>query len=189
MGSGDDGDKILLQKLKKGDETSFRSIYLKYHKRLFRLAFKYLRSKSLAEDAVHEVFVALWNERKKLRLSGSLRGFLFTAVKNHVLNVIDKDRRRLKKHIKHFYEKKTNRLEAANVIELSEYRGLYQVAVEQLPEKRREVFELRTEEGLTNREVAAYMDISVHTVKSQYYKASTFIKEYVRMNINRETGS
>ncbi|SHE74637.1 RNA polymerase sigma-70 factor, ECF subfamily [Fodinibius roseus] len=189
MGSGDNGDKVLLQKLKRGDETSFRTIYLKYHKRLFRLAFKYLRSKSLAEDAVHEVFVSLWNDRKKLRVSGSLRGFLFTAIKNHVLNVIDKDKRRLKKHINHSYEKKASRLEAANVIELSEYRGLYQSAVEHLPEKRRQVFELRTEEGLTNREVAAYMEISVHTVKSQYYKASTFIKEYVRRNMNRETGS
>lgn len=189
MGSGDNGDKILLKKLKSGDETSFRNIYLKYHKRLFRLAFKYLRSKSLAEDAVHEVFVSLWNDRRKLRVSGSLRGFLFTAVKNHVLNVIDKDRRRLKKHVKHSYEKKISRLEAANVIELSEYRELYKSAVEQLPEKRREVFELRTKEGLTNREVADHMEISIHTVKSQYYKASAFIKEYVRTNISRETGS
>lgn len=189
MRSDDGGDRTLLQKLKTGDEESFRSIYLKYHKQLYRVALKYLRSKSLAEDAVHEVFVTLWDNRKKLRVSGSLRGFLFTAIKNHVLNVIDKDRRRLKKHVKLTYEKKINRLEAANVIELSEYRGLYKSAVEQLPEKRREVFELRTEEGLTNREIAEYLNISVHTVKSQYYKASAFITEYVRKNINKETGT
>lgn len=189
MGSDDDRNKRLLQKLKTGDEKSFRRIYLKYHKQLYRMALKYLRSKLLAEDAVHDVFVNLWDNKEKLKTSGSLRGFLYTAVKNHVLNVIDKDRRRVKKHVNLSYEKKINRMEADNVIELSEYREVYQSAVEQLPEKRREVFELRTEEGLTNREVAEYMEISVYTVKSQYYKAFTFIQEYVRKNMNRKTGT
>lgn len=189
MGLDDGKDRILLQKLKIEDEKAFRKIYLKYHKKLYRVALKYLRNKPFAEDAVHDVFVKLWDNRKKLKASGSLKGFLYTAMKNHVLNVIDKDRRRLKKHVKISYEKKISRLEAPNVIELSEYRGLYKSAVEQLPEKRREVFELRTEEGLTNREVAEYLEISVHTVKSQYYKASTFIKEYVRKNISRDTGT
>ncbi|WP_185958375.1 RNA polymerase sigma factor [Fodinibius sediminis] len=185
----DEKDVVLLQKLREGDEMSFRSIYLKYHSRMFRLAFKYLRNRPLAEDAVHEVFVSLWDNRKKLRASGSLKGFLFTAIKNHVLNVIDEDKRRLKKHIKLSYEKKIDRFKTANVIELSKYRDIYKTDVEQLPEKRREVLKLRTEEGLNNREVAAYLDISVHTVKSQYYKASVFIKEYVHRKMTKETGS
>lgn len=189
MRYGKGKDRILLQKLKAGDEKSFRKIYLKYHKKLYRVAFRYLRSKSLAEDAVHEVFVKLWDSRKKLKTSGSLKGFLHTAIKNHVLNIIDKDRRRLKNHINLSYEKKAKNLKTDNIIDLSEYRSLYKLAVEQLPEKRREVFELRTSEGLTNREVAEYMEISIHTVKSQYYKASNFIKEYVRQHIKKETGS
>src|SRR5699024_2927378 len=128
MGLSDNGDSVLLQRLRKGNENSFRKIYLKYHKQLFRVALKYLRSKSLAEDAVHDVFVNLWDNREKLKSSGSLKGFLFTATKNHVLNVIDKDRRRLKKHVKHSHEKKMSRMETDNVFDLSEYRGLYKSA-------------------------------------------------------------
>jgi len=189
MRLGDDGDEVLLQRLKKGNENSFRKIYLKYHKQLFRVALKYLRSKSLAEDAVHDVFVNLWDNREKLKSSGSLKGFLFTATKNHVLNVIDKDRRRLKKHIKHSYEKKMNRMGIDNVFDLSEYRELYKSAVQQLPEKRREVFKLRTKEGLSNRETAEFLKVSVHTVKSQYYKASISINEYMHKTRGKETGS
>jgi RNA polymerase sigma-70 factor (ECF subfamily) len=189
MEYGESEDQVLLKKIKAGDESSFRKIYLKYHKKLYRVALKYLRGKSLAEDAVHDIFVKLWDNRKKLKTSGSLKGFLFTSIKNHVLNVIDKDKRRVKKHIKLSYERKIKNMERDNVIALSEYRSFYQSAVEQLPEKRRKVFELRTSDGLTNREVAEYMEISIHTVKSQYYKASTFIKEYVHQHMKRETGS
>lgn len=189
MGSDESKDRMLLQKLKKGDEQSFRKIYIKYHKQLYSAALRYLRSQSLAEDAVHEVFVNLWDNREKLKSSGSLRGFLHTATKNHVLNIIDKDRRRLKKHIKLSHEKKYQSLGNDNVIEFTRYRGLYKSAVDLLPPRRREVFKLRIEEGLTNREVAEYLNISVHTVKSQYYKASNFIKKYVHQNISRETGS
>lgn len=182
-------DAILLKKLKAGDKKAFRKIYLKYNKKLFSVGIKYLRSKELAEDAIHDIFLKLWNNRKKLDNSGSLKGFLFTAVKNHVLNMISSNKRKMKKHIKLSYEKKVNRVEQDNVISISKYRERYELAVEQLPEKRREIFKLRTNDGLTNKEVAQYLNLSVHTVKSQYYKASNFIKSYVIKSMNRETGT
>jgi RNA polymerase sigma-70 factor (ECF subfamily) len=182
-------DKLLLQGLKKGDENAFREIYINYHQQMHRTAKRYLRSNELAEDAVHDIFVKLWNNRKEMDRSGSLRGFLFTALKNHVLNMVTHHKMELKKSVELTYEKKMNRKETENVVVLAEYRELYQAAVSQLPEKRREVFGLRVNEGLTNSEVAEYLELSIHTVKSQYYKATRFIKEYVHMNMNSDTGS
>ena len=189
MGSEEQKDRVLLQKLKTGDERSFRKIYTKYHRQLYSVALKYLRNKERAEDAVHDIFLKLWNNRTNLESSGSLRGFLFTAVKNHVLNIISRQKRKLRADIELTYEKKIDSTETENVIILSKYRECYRTAVEQLPEKRRKIFELRINEGLTNREIAEYMDISIHTVKSQYYKASQFIRMYVNEHINSKTGS
>jgi RNA polymerase sigma-70 factor (ECF subfamily) len=111
-------------------------------------------------------------------------------VTNHVLNIIDRQKRTLKKEIELAYEKKMDqREEGENVIVLSEYRDIYQEAVNQLPPKRREIFELRMKEGLTNGEAAEYLELSIHTVKSQYYKALKFIKAYVAEHIDAKTGS
>lgn|SRR5699024_3444065 len=189
MGTDKKKNHHLLEQIKAGEEDAFRLIYDKYHQRLYRLALKYLRSNKLAEDAVHDVFVKLWKKRKTLNESGSLKGFLFTATKNHVLNMIDRNKRKVKKHILLRYEKKVEHQEPSNVIDLSTYRKLHQKAVKELPQKRRKVYELRTEDGLRNQEVADYMEISIHTVKSQYYKASKFIREYVNERINRKTGT
>jgi len=189
MGLDEKEDCELLKSLKKGEVNAFRKVYEKYHKQLYSFALKYLRNRELAQDAVHDIFVKLWENRKKLDAAGSLSGYLFTMVKNHVLNLISNEKRKLKKHVKLSYEKKIKNMEPSNIILLSEYRDLYQIAVEKLPEKRQQIFKLRTNEGLTNKEVARYLEISVNTVKSQYYKASKFIKSFVENNLNRNTGS
>lgn len=103
--------------------------------------------------------------------------------------MINSNKRKLKKHVKLLYEREVERLESNNVIVLSEYKELYELATTKLPEKRREIFKLKADEGLTNKEVADYLGISIHTVKSQYYKASNFIRDYVNEHINRKTGT
>jgi RNA polymerase sigma-70 factor (ECF subfamily) len=187
MKSEEQQDKLLLCKLKKGDEKAFREIYVAYHQQLYHSAERYLRSRELAEDAVQDVFVILWDNRKILKRSGSLRGFLFTALKNHVFNMMAHHKMKMQKEIELIYERKINQKETANVIILSEYRQLYQSAVKELPEKRREIFDLRINDGLTNSEIAEFLGLSIHTVKSQYYKATQYIKEYVQENIKPKT--
>lgn len=173
-------DHILMRKLKEDNEQAFRQIYLKYHQELYTVAMKYLRSENLAEDAVHDIFVKLWDNRDTLEKSGSLSGFLFTAIKNHVLNMVNSQKRKIQKEVELKQEKETEEKTSGQEVNLSEYQELYQQALDKLPESRREVYELRIKDGLTNQEVAEYRDISINTVKSQFYKASKFIKNYIK---------
>lgn len=182
-------EQRLIRKLKEGDEKTLRAIYMKYHEELYTVAFKYLRNKELAEDAVHDVFVKLWDNRNKLDQAGSLSGFLFTAIENHVLNMIDAQRRKMGKQEKLSKEKEQDKNATDFVIRFSEYQQVYEDAIENLPKARRKVFELRMKEGLTNKEVAKYLDISIHTVKSQFYKASKYIRKYVNEHSDKETGT
>lgn len=182
-------DHELLLKVKSGSEQYFRLVYERYHEPLYRIALKYLRNKQLAEDAVHDVFIKLWNNRRKLDASGSLKGFLFTATKNHVLNMLTREKEIIKKHVLLQYQNKVDRKMPVNVNSLSEYREHYQHAVLQLPPKRRQVFELRTVDRLTNKEVAQYLGISENTVKVHYYKATNFIREFVTKYLSRKTGT
>lgn len=182
-------EKKLIQKLKEGDEEAFRKIYLKYHRELYTIALKYLRRKELAEDAVHDIFVKMWEYRNELEKSGSLSGFLFTALENHVLNILDARKRKLRKKEQLLHERIQKEKTTDDILPFAEYRDVYNDAIEKLPEARREVFELRIKEGLTNKEVSKYRGISIHTVKSQFYKASKFIREYVGKHIRMDPES
>lgn len=59
-------DEILLLQLKRGNQLAFTSIYNKYAREAYVLAFKYLGSKELAEDAVQNLFLKIWNIREEI---------------------------------------------------------------------------------------------------------------------------
>ncbi len=170
-------EKLLLRQLKAGSEQAYETLYELYHKRLYSFAFKYLKSRELSEDAVHDTFIKLWENRKTI--TSNVKGYLFTTARNHVLNMIRNHKRKVMKHVQ-LEQRKTmaaNRTE--EVILYSEYQKILLRGLNELPEGKREIFQLKSVQGLSNREIAENLDISVNTVKSQYYEASRFIKEYL----------
>ncbi len=170
-------DKILLAKLKSGSDDAFELIYHHYHKRLYSFAFKYLKSKELSEDAVHDVFVKLWDNR--FSVNSDIKNYLFSSVRNHVLNMIRNKKRKVLRHIQLEQQKikPVNRTE--EVILYSEYRKILLQALAELPEGKREIFQMKSEKEMSNSEIAKEMGITINTVKSQYYHASKFIRQYL----------
>lgn len=182
-------ERSLIIKVKAGSEHAFRLVYEAYHDQLFRIALRYLRSPDLAEDAVHDVYIKLWDFRSRLDPDGSLKGFLMTTIRNHVLNQLTSKKEKVKKHIMLEYERKQHRLYPGDTGYSDRYKEHFEEAVGLLSDRRREIFKLRNEDGLTNEEIADYLGISEHTVKSQYFKATTFIRNYVSEKQNTQTGS
>lgn len=170
-------EKRILRRLKLGDNGVFEELYLRYHKRLYGLAFKYLKSRELAEDAVHDTFIKLWEKRSSIH--SDLKGFLFTSVRNHVLNMIRNHKRKVLKHIQIEQQRKKSSNKTEDVIIYSEYQQILARGLKELPDGKREIFNLKTVQKLSNQEIADQLGISIHTVKSQYYHASKFIKEYL----------
>ncbi|GAB4035486.1 RNA polymerase sigma factor [Spirosoma gilvum] len=65
---------------------------------------------------------------------------------------------------------------------LGEYSSVVRDGLRQLSVQRRLVFTLRSEQGLTTEEVAEKLQISVSTVKDQYYHACRFLRDYLRQH-------
>lgn len=170
-------EKRILYRLQLGDNDAFEQLYHRYHKRLYGFAFKYLKSRELAEDAVHDTFIKLWEKRGSLH--SNPKGFLFTSVRNHVINMVRNNKRNVLKHIQIEHERKKSTNKTEDVIIYSEYQKILASGLKKLPEGKREIFNLKTVHKLSNQEIAERLNISIHTVKSQYYHASKFIKEYL----------
>ena len=91
-------DEDLLASLRQGSEDAFTVIYERYHKLLYVLAYKYLKNSFAAEDAVQQVFLRLWESHSLLMINVNLRNYLYTMLKNHVLNEIRNNNRALEKN-------------------------------------------------------------------------------------------
>ena len=91
-------DEDLLSALREGIEDAFTVIYERFHKLLYVLAYKYLKNSFAAEDAVQQVFLRLWESHSLLMINVNLRNYLYTMLKNHVLNEIRNNNSALEKN-------------------------------------------------------------------------------------------
>ncbi|HUS72790.1 MAG TPA: RNA polymerase sigma factor [Sedimentisphaerales bacterium] len=160
-------DKLLVLKCKRGSKDGMRRIYEKYKDYLLTLARALLGEKAAAEDVVHDVFVSFARSVEKFQLTGSLRGYLATCVRN-----LARDTIRLRKQQNKFL----NSAHAAgsglddpdqNVIEKEELTHLRQ-AISQLPYEQREVVVLHLKGGMKFRELAKLQGVSISTIHGRY---------------------
>jgi len=171
--------KILVSLLKAGNSCAFEKLYFRYSKKLYNFAFNILKSKEDAEGIVQNVFIKIWETRSEINTDLSFGAYIFRIVKNLLLNQLKK-RIIEKKYINYLQTIPEDSFmpveQEINFIELNlEIERL----ISELPEKRREIFRLSRYEGLTYREIAEKMDVSVNTVNTQISKSLEHIRDHL----------
>ena len=161
----------MLRSLRSDSEEAFTCVYERYHRLLYVLAYRYLKDTAFAEDATQHVFMRLWESRALLVAGMNLRNFLYTMMKNHVLNVIRDQNTAIEKN----YEIAQSAPEyedelLAKIEEKDMMRRLYE-EIDRLPEQKRLVCLYKLRGNLSNQEIAERMRISVPTVKTHYAQA------------------
>jgi RNA polymerase sigma factor (sigma-70 family) len=81
-------DHILAASIRNGDIPSFTTVYETYHAYLFRFALRFLKSSEHAEEAVHDVFLKLWENRDCLTNESSLKCYLLKICKSQIFHTL-----------------------------------------------------------------------------------------------------
>lgn len=170
---------VLIQRVRQGDEKSFELLYNEYHKDLYYFSLKFIKSNVLAEEAVHDVFLAVWQNRHSLNENLSFKSYLYAICKNHLLNVLARVSREqaLKKEILYCELNYDNSTEQD--IQFNEYEQLAHQAIAQLPPQRQLIFRMCRFEGKSYEDIAASLGISTGTVNDHMVKAIRYVKEYL----------
>lgn len=170
-------DETLLSRLKEGDEKAFTTIYIRYNKMLYVLAYKYLKDSFRAEDIVQQVFLKLWEARSLFAGAINLRNYLYTSAKNLILNEIRDNFSDMEKNYAviqntpEFEDKLQSALEEKDL-----FQHFYKILAE-LPEQKRKICLLKIRDNLSNQEVVDKLHISVPTVKSHYSQAIKLLRD------------
>lgn len=163
----DSDNQQLARDIRNGSKEAFEQFFRKYHKKLVRFAYTYIHSVPVAEDIVQESFLELWKRRTTLDPKDSARAYLYKTVRNSALDY--------KKHeeVKQKNLPRFRHLQAVYTemdVEFNENKEFVEAvhrAIENLPDRAREVYKLSRTDGLTYKEIAKVMGISVKTVESQ----------------------
>jgi RNA polymerase sigma-70 factor (ECF subfamily) len=144
-------------------------LFGEHYEELCAFVHSYVFSAEAAEDLVQDLFVSIWQNSERWTGAGdALRPLLFVAARNRALDLLRHQRvreRHAERMIAEGMESTAPPADAALLQQLIQQDVADAIAT--LPERAREIFLLSREEGLTYREIAARLDLSIKTVETQ----------------------
>lgn len=163
-------DQELILLLKDDDQEAMREIYDRYWLKLLSVATNRLYFQEEAEECVQDVFLSLWKRRNDIVLKHALSTYLWIAVKYQVINRLDK--RHARRNLQIIELKDDINVPSPEVYLFEkELMERIEMSVRQLPEKCRMVYRMSREDGKTNKEISAELNISEKTVEGHITKA------------------
>ncbi len=162
-------------------KQQFENLFRTHFQHLVNFAAQYVIEQTIAEDICQKVFLTLWEKRTTIDPNQSIKSYLFTAVRNKCLNHI-RDHKKFRSQVLDLdcgeYDLEEPVPEEADDALAAQVKN----ALEQLPQKCRQVFELSKFQNLKYKEIAEELDISVKTVEAHMGKAlktlRTLLKNY-----------
>lgn len=168
----------LFENIQQGDEKAFEQLFKLYYGYLCNFASKIVADDVAAEEIVQDFFVKFWERKADLSIDSSLKNYLFRSVKNLCLNHIKHNNVRLQYAQQVIAESESSNFNH-NYIEVNLAADIAK-SIEEMPEKRREIFRMSREEGLKYREIAQKLNISIKTVETQMSLAIKSLRDKLR---------
>ena len=161
----DAGDGELLLRVAGHDRVAFELLYHRYVKSVFGLALRRLRDRGRAEDAVQEVFAAIWRSAGSYKPErGPATPWIYAVARNAIVDRMRATGEPPSAELPELVSSEPGPLEQA---ESSYVSWRMHRALEELPRRERDVIELAYWSGMSQSEIAAYLNIPLGTVKTR----------------------
>lgn len=172
-------ERSLVLRLIDGDEDAFCELYTSYKNRLIYFAMRFLKSREYAEDVFQDAFTVIWQGRRFINPDTSFSSYLYTIVRNRVLNQLrdldnqDKLKEQILAQAVDYTEDTKHRIMADDL------RHLIACAMQQLTVRQREVFRMSREEQMSHQEIADALGISINTVQEHISTSLRVLRVYL----------
>jgi len=172
--SGDSDDAELILRIAKADVAAFESLYKRYHPRLFRFAYRFMRRLEPLEEIINDVMFVVWDKAGSYRPEARPSTWIFGIAYKKCLKALA-----ARGEAEHLELEDAEPLipgvrdSGLRNLELEDWIA---VAFSVLPPDQRAVLELTYHQGLHYQEIAQIMDCPENTVKTRMFHARKKIK-------------
>lgn len=166
----DTHNPLWLERIRDGDPDAFRVLFRAFYPALCSYVNRYVGSAAVAEELVQEVFLSVWERRATLDPRSAVEGYLYRIARNRALNHV-KHRRVVKNSQDLVIRTHVPPPTPEDHLHAAEFSDAAQTAIDELPPGAKRIFLLSREAGLSYREIAELLGISVKTVENQMGRA------------------
>lgn len=167
---------VFLKELWEGEQEAFHSLFETFHKPLCFFALRIVKDGEEAEDIVQDVFLAFWKmDRKGFPNMKTIKTFLYNSVQHRCLNFLRDLEIRDRNYQKLSREELDEDYFLCQQIRAEVIAELFE-AINELPDRSREIFKRSYVEGQEDKRIAEELGISLNTIKTQKQRAKSYLR-------------
>jgi RNA polymerase sigma-70 factor, ECF subfamily len=179
--NGYKSDEALLTEIQSGSKEAFEVLYRTFYPDLCDYLYRYIDTPTICEELIQDLFMNIWMNRESWNPTDSLSSYLYVSARNRALDYLkhlEVEERYLKSQkisinsrIFSMNDLPEDLVNREDKTELDDFSMRVEEAILNLPPRSRQIFRLSREDGLTYREIAEYLGLSVKTVETQIGRA------------------
>ncbi len=155
----------------------FNNQVLQLSRKLYLVAYRLLKRKDEAEDAVQEVFIRLWNKVDELDRYNSLEAFAITTVKNYCIDILRRNKLMIVEEQEGHHGIRDREPSPEEAMEQKESSSILNGIIESLPDLYRSVIIMKEIDGLSYEEIAVITGQNINTLRVNLSRARVMIRD------------
>lgn len=170
----------IVKRLAGDDKKALDELYNYYYPRLYTFAKRFLKVEDDINDILQDVFIKIWENRRNIKNVETFNAYIFTITKNTVITYFREKTKLID------FESRVREMATSegyfidDSVEYNDIKEKVEHLIEQLPEKRKQIFKLSREKGLSHKEIAVQLGISVKTVEDHIMHAIRFLRDHLK---------
>ena len=173
-----DIERELIRKLINGDKIAFSHLFSFYKSQVLYYCVHFVKDKEIAEDITQDIFLTVWEKKEDIRIEQSFSAFLYTIARNRIYDIF----RSLSARSVLYEKLMEQAIDYVDDVEKSleeRYSGIDCTGFGTAESAQREIFELSRNRGLSHKEIAEQLGLSVYTVQDHIKNALEKIRAYL----------
>ncbi|AWO01100.1 RNA polymerase sigma-70 factor [Chitinophaga alhagiae] len=172
-------DNELYLLLVQDNEEAFTILYHRYWKRMLYKAVIKLQSHADAEEVVQDAFTDIWKSRHRIKIQNSFHTYIAAIIRYKVMAKMASNKREAAGYAEDVHTLHAEDNATEQWLSFNELRNEIERSVKALPEKCQLIFRMSRERGMSDKEIARYLNISPKTVEAHISRALKFLRIYI----------
>lgn len=181
-------DYILVQKALEGNEKAYQKLVDKYNRAMYFHILKMVRNQDIIEDLIQEVFMKAFDNLSSYNSDFAFSTWLYRIATNHSIDYLRKKKLQTYsidqpvdgKDGEMQVELPDNESETDDYIIRKQRHGIIHEAIDSLPDKYKQVIEMRHMEEKSYQEISDLLDLPLGTIKAHLFRARELLNKYLK---------
>lgn len=157
----------------------FKQIFLPFHKKLYRIAFRFVQSKQQAEDIVQETYIKLWNNKELIEENTNYESYAVVVLRNTCLDFLRAKKNMYPIHDNDFIDVKS----IVEDIEMKESMNMMEEIIAKLPSPQKDIMILKHFEDYSDQDISSITGLTEGNIRVILSRVRKTVREqFIKLN-------